>query len=211
MCVRSVTQSYLTLCGPMDCSPPGFSVHEIFQARILEWVTISFSRESSWPRDRTHVSCISCICRHIVYCWVTWEAPYWKYHLPNTKYLHILPLPELKMEKAPEACLCRTTWTACGADTAGGPPRPLGLYHFRVKSSSTPHSVPGLSWMARTCSDQRSVARWKCQGIRPVHPPPQPPFNNFSSETNRSWGIHIPAPLPLCMYSTVLCRNPCQC
>ena len=40
----------------MDCSPPGFSVHEIFQARILEWVAISFSRRSSQPRDRTRVS-----------------------------------------------------------------------------------------------------------------------------------------------------------
>ena len=42
----------------MDCSPPGSSVHGIFQARILEWVAISFSRKSSPPRDRTWVSCI---------------------------------------------------------------------------------------------------------------------------------------------------------
>ena len=41
----------------MDCSPPGSSVHEIFQARILEWGAISFSRGSSQPRDRTRVSC----------------------------------------------------------------------------------------------------------------------------------------------------------
>ena len=41
---------------PMDCSPPGASVHEISQVRPLEWVAISFFRESSWPRDRTHVS-----------------------------------------------------------------------------------------------------------------------------------------------------------
>ena len=38
------TRSYLTLCGPMDCSPPGSSVHENFQVRILEQVAISFSR-----------------------------------------------------------------------------------------------------------------------------------------------------------------------
>ena len=43
-------QSYLTLCDPMDCSPPGSSVRGIFQARILEWVAIPFSRESSPPR-----------------------------------------------------------------------------------------------------------------------------------------------------------------
>ena len=51
-----VTQSCLTLCDPMDCSLPGPSVHRIFQARILEWVTISFSRGSSQPRDQTWVS-----------------------------------------------------------------------------------------------------------------------------------------------------------
>ena len=43
---------------PTDCSPPGSSVHRICQARIMEWVAISFSRGSSWPRDQTWVSCI---------------------------------------------------------------------------------------------------------------------------------------------------------
>ena len=46
-------QSCLTHCNPMDYSPPGSSVHGIFQARILEWVAIFFSRVSSWLRDRT--------------------------------------------------------------------------------------------------------------------------------------------------------------
>ena len=44
-----------TLCDPIDCGPPSSSVHGIFQARILEWVAISLSRESSWPRDWTHI------------------------------------------------------------------------------------------------------------------------------------------------------------
>ena len=51
-----VAQSCLTLCDPMDCSLPGSTIHGIFQARILEWVAISFSRRSSWPRDWTQVS-----------------------------------------------------------------------------------------------------------------------------------------------------------
>ena len=55
-----VAQSCLTLGDSMDCSSPGSSVHGIFKARILEWVTISFSRGSSRPRDRTCVSCVSC-------------------------------------------------------------------------------------------------------------------------------------------------------
>ena len=63
-----VTKSCLTLCDPMDCSPPGSSVHGISQARILEQVAISFSRGSSWPRDWTHVFCIG---RQILYHWAT--------------------------------------------------------------------------------------------------------------------------------------------
>ena len=58
MCVCVlVAQSCLTLCDPMDCSPPGSSVHGILQARILEWVAILFSRNSSQHRGRTHVFC----------------------------------------------------------------------------------------------------------------------------------------------------------
>ena len=54
-----VAQSCPTPCNPMDSSPPGPSVCGILLARILEWGAISFSRESSWPRDRTQVSCIT--------------------------------------------------------------------------------------------------------------------------------------------------------
>ena len=53
-----VTQSCLTLRDPMGCYLPGFSVYGTLQARILEWVAIPFSRESSQPRDQTHVSCL---------------------------------------------------------------------------------------------------------------------------------------------------------
>ena len=58
-------------CDPTDCSPPGSSVHGIFQGRILEWVAISFSRGSSRPRDPTRVSSIG---RQHLYQWATWEA-----------------------------------------------------------------------------------------------------------------------------------------
>ena len=56
---RLVIQSCPTLCDSVDCSPLGSSVHRILQARILEWVAISFSRRSSQPRDQTHISCVS--------------------------------------------------------------------------------------------------------------------------------------------------------
>ena len=67
----AVSDSFVT---PQDCSPPGSSVHGIFQARILEWVPVSYSRGSSQPRDQTHVSWVSHIGRWILYCWATWEA-----------------------------------------------------------------------------------------------------------------------------------------
>ena len=51
-----VAKSYPTLCDPVECSLPGSSIREIFQARILQWVTISFFRGSSGPRDQTHTS-----------------------------------------------------------------------------------------------------------------------------------------------------------
>ena len=69
--VVSVTLPCPTLFDPMDCSPLGSSVHGISQARILEWVAISYSRGSSWPRDQTHISCIG---RRILYHWAAWEV-----------------------------------------------------------------------------------------------------------------------------------------
>ena len=54
-----VAQSCLTLCDPMDCSPPGSSVHGILQTRIPEWAAIPFSRGTSRPRDGTTVSRIA--------------------------------------------------------------------------------------------------------------------------------------------------------
>ena len=56
-----VTQLCPTLCNPMDCSPPGSSVHGVLQARILEWIAMPSSKGSSRPRDQTGISYISCI------------------------------------------------------------------------------------------------------------------------------------------------------
>ena len=59
-CYCVLTQSGPAFCDPMDCSPPGSSVHGILQAGILEWVAVSFSGGPSRPRDQSRVSCISC-------------------------------------------------------------------------------------------------------------------------------------------------------
>ena len=60
VCAQSL-QSCLTLWNPINCSPPGSSVHGILQARILEWVVMPSSRGPSPPRGQTHVSRVSCI------------------------------------------------------------------------------------------------------------------------------------------------------
>ena len=80
-----VVQLCLTLCDPMDCSPPGFSVHRILQAGILEWIVNSFSRESSWPRDWTQVSHFA---GRFFTIWTTWEA-----HPPHSQLVHFCPVP----------------------------------------------------------------------------------------------------------------------
>ena len=65
--VAVCAQSRPTLCDHMDRSPPGSSVHGIFQARILQWVAMSYSKVSSQPRDQSCISYVSCIGRQILY------------------------------------------------------------------------------------------------------------------------------------------------
>ena len=86
-------------CDPTGCSPQGSSLHGVLQARKLEWVAVSFSRGSSWPRDWTQVSCVSCIGRRILYHWATWEASVWKLtytlHVPLTELSQLFPLTDM--------------------------------------------------------------------------------------------------------------------
>ena len=70
-CVHAQSFNCVWLCDSMGCHSPGSSVHGIFQARMLKWVTTSSSRGSSWPRNQTYISCIG---RWSLYHWVTWEG-----------------------------------------------------------------------------------------------------------------------------------------
>ena len=63
-------------CDPMDCSLPGASVHGMLQARALEWVAISFSRGSSWPRNQTQISWIA---GRLLTNWAISEVPQWTF------------------------------------------------------------------------------------------------------------------------------------
>ena len=68
VCIQAkLLQFCLTFCDPMDCTLPGSSVHGILQARILQWVAMPCSRGSFRPRDQTHISCVSCIGRWVLY------------------------------------------------------------------------------------------------------------------------------------------------
>ena len=81
-----VFQSCLTLCDPVDYSLPGSSVHGILQARILEWVAISFSRGSSQPRNQTQVSCI--VGRFFI-VWATRDTPSFSISTPVCPLLNL--------------------------------------------------------------------------------------------------------------------------
>ena len=115
LCCCLVAKLCPSVCDPMDCRPPGSSVHGISQARILEWVTMSFSRGSSWPRDGTHVFCIG---RQILYCWATKEALYSSRKDENTNFKK-----NTKKKKAnpylinpPNKPVRRSLVLACGTD-----------------------------------------------------------------------------------------------
>ena len=89
LCCAKSLQSCLTLCDPMDCSPPGSSAHGILQARILEWVAVPFSRGSSRPKVGTQVYCIAG-------GFFTSEPPGKPHHLPPSQGLlwnRSIPIP----------------------------------------------------------------------------------------------------------------------
>ena len=111
-----------TVLDPMDCSLPDSPVHGIFQVRILGWIAISCSRGSSQPKDQTHISCISCIGRQILYHWHHRESPKPPFHRHTHKTIERKVLwlkPDLRVQilthlasslpsRLPLSCLHRT-------------------------------------------------------------------------------------------------------
>ena len=131
-----VTQSCLTLCDPMDCSPPGSSVPGILQAKILEWAAISFSRGSSRPRDQTHASCIG---RQNLYHWVTREG-YMIVYIHAWKWSGSVVSDSLRPH-GPTRLLC--PWDFPGNNTG------VGCHFLLQRIFPTPGSNPRLlHWQA---------------------------------------------------------------
>ena len=118
-CVCLVISNF---CNPKDYSLPGSSIHGIRQARILEWVAISFSRGSSWPRDQTQVSCVSCIGWQILYLWATWGA-----HL-----LGFAVNPWWSLVHNSSLCHCVTSLSPC-------------VFTWPCSSEDTSHTAWGLT------------------------------------------------------------------
>ena len=123
---RKIALICVQLLRPMDCSLPGSSAHGIFQARILEWVAISFSRGSSWPRNQTQVSRIA---GSFFTNWATQEA------LGITYYLHCAWRPQSsgKVERTNQFLK-----SAIKKDHPGDLPRVEGGF----TNSSPPHLLP---------------------------------------------------------------------
>ena len=143
MCMLCCAKSLQTPCDPMDCSPPGSSVHGILQARILEWVAMPASRGSSWPRDCTHISCISCIGRSFTIS-TTWEVPdiciptadsCWWTAETNTSNYH--PTENRFLTKRAQGLACR--WYTLHSEF------PTGIRHaLRLHLNSSPNLVSSL-------------------------------------------------------------------
>ena len=77
VCYHFITQSCSILCDPMDCGSPGFSVHGILQARIIQWIVIRFCKGSSWLKDWTQMSCTA---GRFFTIWATREASICRVH-----------------------------------------------------------------------------------------------------------------------------------
>ena len=112
------TQLCPTLFDPMDCSPSDSSGHGILQARILEWVAIPFSGESSWPRDRTQGSNPGLLHRRQILCCLSYQGPVSRQRLWHMSELSVLESPGAPMGWGGSEgsssishvnCSCRTT------------------------------------------------------------------------------------------------------
>ena len=127
-----VAQSCPTLCGPMDCSPPGSSVHGIFQIRILEWIAISFSTGSAWPWDWT---CVSCITGGFFTCWAIRKAPLMGLYHPKTSTgPHLRASRPKSLPRPTRACPVFCFHTLC--ELSESPSHGL-LVHFHYRHAGT--------------------------------------------------------------------------
>ena len=133
-------QSCLTICDPMDCSLPGSSVCGILQARILEWVVISFSRGSFPSRDWICIACTSCIGRRILYHWATGEA----LSFVSRDQTQVPALGERRLNHWPtrEVCRAKEESLSHSGQWIGRQTKYMQNYHNIKKSSAAKNLLP---------------------------------------------------------------------
>ena len=105
VCMYANVLSHVPLCDPLDSSLPGSSIHEISQARILEWVAISSSRGSFPLRDWTHLSYVSCIADAFFTYWAIKEASGWQRNpsLYNVKICSLISVESIEYASRPSS------------------------------------------------------------------------------------------------------------
>ena len=154
-----VAQLCLTLCDPMDCSSAGSSVPGILQAGILEWVTIPFSRGSSWPRNQTWVFCIA---GRFFTVWATREARGLSKHSSRINTAQKTRERERRKEKSEREGMSTGGWMKSweafeSAARAGAGGRPGHQCPPARESGRGHREAPGLhsrgaaAWQARAC------------------------------------------------------------
>ena len=148
MYIVLVTQSCPTLCNPMDCSPLGSSVHLIFQARILECAPMPSPRRSCWFKFWTHVSCVSCIGRQILYPWCHLGSRHtfseWIEALPTrtqTTAKGAKVLKEITTRSGLPGCLQHDNGPAFGSQVTKGMMRPLVTRAHRPRQGTLAYSL----------------------------------------------------------------------
>ena len=177
-CVQKSLHPCPTLCDPMGCSPPGSSVHGIFQARILEWVAISSSRGFFRPRDQTCSSWVSCIA-----CgFFTTEPPGKSKNDQARRYFL----------KAPE----RSLPISCSKTQIQGSTME---FHVLIEATSLPSS---LGDSVRPTALPRPEHKCPCTSMD-IHPPSSLlPQSNGNHPLNVQWPCPVSAPQP---WSNLLC------
>ena len=144
LCTQSLIR-VLLFAAPWDCGPPASSVHGISLARILEWLVSSSSKGSSWPRNQTHISWVSCPGRWILYHWGTWEA--------QVKYFHF-PEEEMEAQRSKVICPGSTSENHSALKLHTAHWLPLSLFShltpesLRVSSASPAQLLPSLATRA---------------------------------------------------------------
>ena len=174
-----VAQSCLILCNPMDCSPPGSSIHGILQERILDWVAIFFSRGSSWPRDRNWISHLAGRSgfSHVQFFATQWtvacQAPVSMglSRQPNWSGLPCLPPrglpnPGIKPASAMSSAL------KAGSLTLAPPTKPRWSISVLLDSLQ-PHrcSIPGFPVLHHLPESAQAHVHWVSDAIQPVRKP----------------------------------------